>query len=333
MQRQYFPIVGAICFGLSYAALFSQMALYGDLYVAPKNELHLASDQLYFESGKIITDRGSNGGILSFARGSYWEGANHNNYVDGFIRFYNSSEFIFPLGNENVYQPIYLFDFTGAQYFDLTYHHLPHKASQSVDSITAVSNTHDWELRNPRGSGRLIIPWNVFSNVVELLDHAPTPEKALNLITIGGFDGDLWIPIESELTDNFNNVGNKNSLLEGYIQSKEKVDFSGFRAFTLMMRDIPPIDSKNISQAITPNGDGKNDTWIIEGIEQYPKAKVSVYNRWGEVVFSKSSGYKNDWGGNYKNNKNTLPTGSYLFAIDFGGNGKVDSKGWLYISN
>ncbi len=333
MQRQCFLIVGAFCFTISCFSVFSQMALYGDVYISPKNELHIGSDQLYFESGKIITDRGTSGGILSFAQGSNSTGANHTNHVDGFIRFYNSSEFVFPLGHDNIFQPVYIFDFTGAKYLDLAYHHRPYEVSQSVDSIAAVSKTQYWKLRNPRGSGRLLISWNVFSNLGELLDHAPSPEKALDLITIGGFDGDRWIPIESKLTAGFYSGEVTNSLLEGYIQSKEKVDFSKFKAFTLMMRKIPLIDSKNISQAITPNGDGKNDTWIIEGIEQYPNAKVSVYNRWGEVVFSKSFGYKNDWGGNFKKNKDTVPTGPYLLAIDYNGDGKVDHKGWLYISD
>lgn len=64
------------------------------------------------------------------------------------------------------------------------------------------------------------------------------------------------------------------------------VDLSKYQAFTLMMHNIPLIDSENISQAITPNGDGKNDTWIIDKIEQYPNAKLSVLNRWGEEVFN-----------------------------------------------
>jgi gliding motility-associated-like protein len=88
----------------------------------------------------------------------------------------------------------------------------------------------------------------------------------------------------------------------------------------------------NISQAVTPNGDGINDTWMIYNIESHPRNNVRVYNRWGDLVFE-AKGYSNDWNGHYKNRTQSLPDGSsYYYQIDLDGNGSVDYDGWLYIS-
>jgi len=332
-QKRHLRLVALFCLLLSYYSVHSQITLFGDLYIAPQNEMHIASGDLYFESGKIITDRGANSGTLSFAHNSSWEKADHNTHVDGFTRFYDTNKFTFPVGHDNVLQPVQFYNFSGSDHFDLSYHHRGHQITDSDDAIAEVSNTHYWELLDPKGEGRVILSWNVFSNVDKLLGSAPSPQKALDLISIGGFDGFRWVSIPSEISDISDYSSGGNSLLEGYIQTKESVDFSKFSAFTLVMRKIPAIDSKDISQAITPNGDGKNDTWIIKNIEQYPKANVSVYNRWGEAVFSTSNGYNNDWGGNHNNNGDILPTGPYLYLIDYENDGKIDLKGWIYISN
>lgn len=88
----------------------------------------------------------------------------------------------------------------------------------------------------------------------------------------------------------------------------------------------------NVAQAITPNGDGINDTWIIYNIENHPGTIVRVFNRWGKEVFY-SRDYKNDWDGHYKDYNENLPSSSsYLYQIDLGGDGTIDSQGWLYIT-
>ena len=65
--------------------------------------------------------------------------------------------------------------------------------------------------------------------------------------------------------------------------------------------------------AITPNGDGLNDTWRIDALADYPDCKVEIFNRWGIKVFS-SRGYPQAWDGNSMGNP--LPTGTYYFVID-----------------
>lgn len=64
---------------------------------------------------------------------------------------------------------------------------------------------------------------------------------------------------------------------------------------------------------ISPNADGANDEWIIDGIELFPNCEVEVYNRWGELLFQ-SVGYKETWKGTFKGQD--LPVGTYYYVID-----------------
>lgn len=74
----------------------------------------------------------------------------------------------------------------------------------------------------------------------------------------------------------------------------------------VIRRVMPPT-------AITPNGDGKNDTWAIAGIIDYPYCEVHIYDRWGQPVF-RSTGYRDPWDGT--NNGRTLPIGTYYYVIE-----------------
>jgi gliding motility-associated-like protein len=79
---------------------------------------------------------------------------------------------------------------------------------------------------------------------------------------------------------------------------------------TVRINIIPEI---KIPNGISPNGDGKNDTWIIDNIQQFPDCLVEVYNRWGELLFT-STGYTKPWDGKY--NGKDLPVGTYYYVIN-----------------
>jgi gliding motility-associated-like protein len=69
-------------------------------------------------------------------------------------------------------------------------------------------------------------------------------------------------------------------------------------------------------QFLSPNNDGKNDVWIIQNIEFYPDNKVTVYNRWGNIVFE-AEPYANDWNGHYKGKAgDSLPASTYFYVVD-----------------
>lgn len=72
----------------------------------------------------------------------------------------------------------------------------------------------------------------------------------------------------------------------------------------------PPV---NIPNTITPNDDGINDLWRIAGISDFPQCQVTVYTRWGQVVY-KDIGYAQPWDGTNRGKR--LPTAAYYYVIE-----------------
>ena len=67
-----------------------------------------------------------------------------------------------------------------------------------------------------------------------------------------------------------------------------------------------------IPNTFTPNGDGINDTWVIEGLDNDPTSTVKVFTRNGVLVFN-SIGYGTPWNGQYNGKK--LPAGAYYYIV------------------
>ncbi|PAC26727.1 hypothetical protein BWI92_25065 [Flectobacillus sp. BAB-3569] len=79
--------------------------------------------------------------------------------------------------------------------------------------------------------------------------------------------------------------------------------------------DISVIQSLLIPSAFTPNQDGHNDIWYIVGTEQFEEIEVSIFNRWGNLIFY-SRGYKDPWDGKF--NGEDLPSDTYTYQIKKG---------------
>jgi len=83
-----------------------------------------------------------------------------------------------------------------------------------------------------------------------------------------------------------------------------------------------------VHQAISPNGDGKNDFLTIENITNYPDNKLMIMNRNGAMVFE-AKGYDNQNkvfdGHSNKNGQMQLP-GTYFYSLDYTVNGIIKSK-------
>jgi len=91
----------------------------------------------------------------------------------------------------------------------------------------------------------------------------------------------------------------------------------------------------HIPEGFSPNGDGTNDLFVIRGIEVYPNNSFTIYNRWGNEVFS-ASPYTNTWDGKcttggIRVGGDQLPVGTYFYILDLG-DGSAIIKGTIYLN-
>ncbi|WP_459471052.1 invasin domain 3-containing protein [Aquirufa beregesia] len=91
-----------------------------------------------------------------------------------------------------------------------------------------------------------------------------------------------------------------------------------------------------VTQGFSPNGDGINDKFVIPGIMSMPSHHLSIFNRWGNIVYE-TDNYKNDWGGEIPKGvgvvqgEGTITDGVYFYIIDFKG-AKPNIQSFIYVN-
>jgi gliding motility-associated-like protein len=138
--------------------------------------------------------------------------------------------------------------------------------------------------------------------------------------------------IDDVEVDNFRNGENIAAILvSGSGDYEFKVDDTAFqdsnvfgelyRGFhTVTVRDKNGCGSVQLEfvvldyeQFFTPNGDGFNDRWTLEGIAEFPDAVLTIFDRYGKLIYRFSS-QQSGWDGTF--NGEPLPSDSYWFTLE-----------------
>ncbi len=82
-------------------------------------------------------------------------------------------------------------------------------------------------------------------------------------------------------------------------------------------QEILVLDYPNF---FTPNGDGFNDHWNFIGMNEFPEAKIYIFDRFGKLL-KQISPISKGWDGNNLKGK-PLPSSDYWFTIDIKDRGK-----------
>ncbi len=141
-----------------------------------------------------------------------------------------------------------------------------------------------------------------------------------------------WRPTSEVIDPNSNYTETRN--LESNVNFDVTVTDAktGCIATDLIMVEVEenPDAIIGIYNAFSPNGDGVNDDWFIDGIEKFPENEVLIFNRWGDKV-KELQNYNNQsvvWNG--LNNRNErLPDGTYYYIVKLK---EIKSyTGWVHI--
>ncbi len=133
--------------------------------------------------------------------------------------------------------------------------------------------------------------------------------ESVDLQASGG-DSYSWTPGSSLSSDNSANTTASPKQTTTYDVKIEKGDCDTILRAEVIVQT--PIRAPN---TITPNGDGKNDRWKISGIQRFPNAEVTIYDRWGQRVFhSVNYGDGDRWDGTSGGQK--VPAGTYYYVIE-----------------
>ncbi|WP_035337715.1 gliding motility-associated C-terminal domain-containing protein, partial [Dokdonia sp. PRO95] len=135
----------------------------------------------------------------------------------------------------------------------------------------------------------------------------------------------------TDLSDDPNNDENVDPNMDGNPDDPTLTNFEG----VLNIFDV------EVFNGISPDGDGVNDFFIIEGIDAFPDNNVQIFNRWGVQVFEQD-GYTNDPSTGFKGisegratigTDDGLPAGTYYYLITYQTpDGLKRKSGYLYIN-
>jgi gliding motility-associated-like protein len=95
-----------------------------------------------------------------------------------------------------------------------------------------------------------------------------------------------------------------------------------------------PYSELFIPNGFSPDGDGRNDFFVIRGLNGR-KAKLTIFNRWGSKVYEKNE-YDNTWdalpnAGSLILGNNKVPASTYYYVLEFQDGDKETKTGFIVV--
>lgn len=280
-----------------------------------------------YSQGDIITPRNNPQISLDYLENAFYVGEQPIKNTDGYASYSGDLEFSFPIGDDDKLRPLVATNTIANTIIKAAYFNedpnfpsiftIPFDTNTTEAIVNIVSIYEFWDFDGPNDS-LVTLTWDRQSEIETLVTDL------LDLRVVG------WHIIDQEWKD----LGNSNitgTFNEGTINS---FVFNPSEYEILTFGALITIDELEVFNLFSPNGDGTNDTFVIEGIEAFDNT-LKIYNRWGNLVYDVTN-YQNDWDGTANttrviNRNKKLPAGTYFYTLELTESGRA-SAGWLYIN-
>ena len=145
-----------------------------------------------------------------------------------------------------------------------------------------------------------------------------TPDQAIKYgssiqLYVDGSYYYMWAPDDGSL--NNNNINNP--IATPLVPTEYTVygmDQNGCRASAAVKIDLY-YENYSIPSAFTPNGDGSNDRFKVENLGFNKLVEMSVFNRWGNLVYHSADGGNIGWDGSFNGTPQNLGTYNYMIVV------------------
>jgi gliding motility-associated-like protein len=130
-----------------------------------------------------------------------------------------------------------------------------------------------------------------------------------------------------EITAVVDDIGNGSGIVSEILESNNTNEIT-----VELSNDGCPIF---IPQGLSPNGDGLNDIFDIQGVyDVFINHKLLIYNRYGSLIFEGDNNIK--WDGNSNRGTNSsprkLPVGTYFYVLFLNETDYKPKTGWVYLN-
>lgn len=312
-----------------------------DLEIALENDLQLDlgvdnSNNTNFILGNIRTPLTQPSIFYTFLDNSFYTGENDFAKIEGYAAITNQKDFAFPIGDGQFLRPLIINSesvnlFAKSAYFFENANN-PISFTDAYDTsetdldVEIVSTIEFWRLEGTIPSN-VTLSWNQRSAIASLTDDTTT------IIPVGwSKNSQRWINLIGSTP-----VG---SLNEGFITTTSFIP-DDYEIITLGASKAPyePLSREVIhldNFFVSVNGDGVNDSFFVEELEEFNSNYVQIYDRYGLKVFEMAN-YTDEFNG-FSNLDNVpfgaekgLPVGVYFYTINIPEE-DLHYQGFLYLA-